>query len=104
MCDVRPVHVNVVVIAKLQEFLPVNWEPLSVMMEFGTPNRWIMSMKKVTACSTLRFVIRHASIHFENLSTATSRWVQPLGAYRKGPTISNPHTENGHVMGMVCRA
>jgi hypothetical protein len=45
------------------------------MMEFGTPNRWMMFMKKDTARSALRFVIGRASIHLENLSMATSRWV-----------------------------
>jgi hypothetical protein len=34
-----------------------------------------MLVKKDTACSALRFVIGRASIHLENLSTATSRWV-----------------------------
>jgi hypothetical protein len=27
-----------------------------------------------------------------------------LGAFHKGPTMSNPHTANDHVTGMVCRA
>jgi hypothetical protein len=26
------------------------------------------------------------------------------GAFRKGPTMSSPHTANGHATGMVCRA
>jgi hypothetical protein len=56
-----------------RNFLPVNWDPLSVMMEFGTPNRWMMSIKNDTACSALRFVIGRASIHLENLSTVTSK-------------------------------
>jgi hypothetical protein len=46
---------------------------LSVMMEFGTPNRWMMSVKNDTACSTLRFVIGCALTHLENLSMATNR-------------------------------
>jgi hypothetical protein len=58
---------------KSRNFLPVNWDPLSVMMEFGTPNRWMTSVKNDTACWALRFVIGRASIHLENLSTATSR-------------------------------
>jgi hypothetical protein len=39
----------------------------------------------------------------ENLSIATNRWVKPLGAFRKGPTMSIPHTAKGHVMGMACK-
>jgi hypothetical protein len=58
-----------------KNFLSVNWEPLSVIMEFDSPNRWMMSVKNVTTYSTLRFVIGRASIHLENFSTATSRRV-----------------------------
>jgi hypothetical protein len=32
-------------------------------------------VKNDTACSDLRLVIGRASIHLENLSTATSKWV-----------------------------
>jgi hypothetical protein len=49
-------------------------------MEFGTPNRWMMSVKKDTAYSAPRFVIGRASIHLENLSMATCRWLYPPGA------------------------
>jgi hypothetical protein len=35
---------------------------------------------------------------------ATSRCEKPLGAFCKGPTRSRPHTANGQVMGIVCRA
>jgi hypothetical protein len=69
MRDGCPVHADLVFVQKLLEF------PLSVMIEFGTPNRWMMSVKKDTACSARRFVIGHASIHLENLSTSTSKWV-----------------------------
>jgi hypothetical protein len=87
-----------------KNFLPVNWDLLSVMMEFGTPKRWTMSVKNVTACSALRFVMGRTSTHLENLLIATNKWVKPPGAFYKGPTMSNPHTANNHVMGMVCRA
>jgi hypothetical protein len=76
---------------------------LSVIMEFGTPNWWMMSVKNDTACSALRLVIGHASIHLENLSTTTNRWVYPPGVFRRGPTMSKLHTETDHVTGMVCR-
>jgi hypothetical protein len=56
-----------------RNFRLVNLDPLSVMMEFGTPNWWMMSMKNDTTCSTLRFMIGCASIHLENLSTVTNR-------------------------------
>jgi hypothetical protein len=60
-----------------------------------------MSVKNVTACSVLRFVMGRTSTHLENLSMTTSRWVKPSGAFRKGPMISSPHTVKGHVTGMV---
>jgi hypothetical protein len=46
-----------------------------MMMEFGTPNRWMMSVQNDTACSAMRLVIGRASIHLENLSMATNRWL-----------------------------
>ena len=54
---------------------PVNCVPLLVMMVFGTLNLWMISVKNSTACSNLIQVIRRASIHLENLSIATSKWV-----------------------------
>ena len=87
-----------------KNFLPVNWVPLSVMIEFGTPNLKMMSVKNRTACSDLILPMGRASIHMENLSTATSKWVKPPGAFCSGLTRSSPHTANDHVMGMVCRA
>jgi hypothetical protein len=77
------------------------WVPLSVMMEFGTPNLWTMSVKNDTAHSALRLVIGHASTHFENLSIVTNRCVKPLSTFCRGPMMSIPHMVNEHVMGMV---
>jgi hypothetical protein len=70
-----PVHPGVVILAEVQDFLPVNWVPLSVMMEFGTPKRWMMLVKNATACSDLMLFRAQTSIHLENLSMATSRCV-----------------------------
>jgi hypothetical protein len=53
----------------------VNRVPLSVMMEFGTPKRWMMLVKNATACSDLMLFKGRTSIHLENLSMATSRCV-----------------------------
>jgi hypothetical protein len=79
---------------KCRNFFPVNYVPLSVMMEFGTPNRWMMLVKNATACSDLMLVKGRTSIHLENLSMATSRCEKPPGAFCKGPTRSRPHTAN----------
>jgi hypothetical protein len=78
--------------------------PLSVMMELGTPKRWMMLVKNATACSDLMLFRGRTSIHLENLSIATSRCVKPSGAFCKGPMRSRPQTANGQVMGIVCRA
>jgi hypothetical protein len=88
---------------KSRNFFPVNYVPLSVMMEFGTPKRSMMFVKNATACSDLMLVKGQTSIHLENLSMATSRCEKPLGAFCK-PTRSRPHTTNDQVMGIVCRA
>jgi hypothetical protein len=45
-----------------------------------------------------------ASIHLENLSTATRRWVKPPSACRSSPTMWRCQTAKGHVMGMVWSA
>jgi hypothetical protein len=89
---------------KSRNFFPVNYVPLSVLMEFGTPKRWMMFVKNTTACSDLMLVKGRTSIHLENLSMATSRCEKPPGAFCKGPTRSRPHTANGQVMGIVYRA
>jgi hypothetical protein len=99
-----PVHTDVVVLAEVQELLASELGAISVMMEFGTPKRWMMLVKNATAYSDLMLVRGRTSIHLENLSMATSRCVKPPGAFCKGPTRSRPHTANGQVMGIVCRA
>jgi hypothetical protein len=70
-----PVHPDMMILAKIQEFFAVNWVPLSVMMEFGIPKRWMMLVKNATACSDLTLFRGQTSIHLENLLTATSRCV-----------------------------
>jgi hypothetical protein len=89
---------------KSRNFFPVNCVPLSVMMEFGTPKRWMMFVKNATACSDLTLVKGRTSIHLKNLSMATNRCEKPPGAFCKGPTRSRPHMANGQVIGIVCRA
>jgi hypothetical protein len=99
-----PVHTDVVVLAEVQKLFLVNCVPLSMMMEFETPKRWMILVKNATACSDLILVKGRTSIHLENSSMATSRCVKPPGAFCKGPTRSRPHTANGQVIGIVCRA
>jgi hypothetical protein len=82
----------------------VNRVPLSVMMEFGTPKRWMIFVKNVTACLDPMLVKGRTSIHLENLSMATSRCVKPPGAFYKGLTRSRPHRAIDQVIGIVWRA
>jgi hypothetical protein len=89
---------------KSRNFFPVNCVPLSVMMEFGIPKRWMIFVKNATACPDPMLVKGRTSIHLDNLSMATSRCVKPLGAFCKGPTRSRPHTANDQVIGIVYRA
>ena len=67
----------------------------------GHADLYTMSRKNLTASLESIVVRELASIHLVNLSIATSRWVNPPGAFLSGPTMSRPHTANGHVMGMV---
>jgi hypothetical protein len=81
----------------------VNCVPLLMMMEFGTPNRWMIFVKNATAWSDPMLVKGRTSIHLENLSMATSMCLKPPGAFYKGLTRSRPHTTNDQVMDIVCR-
>ena len=80
---------------KSNNFLKVNYVPLSVMMELGTQNRWIIFVKNIAACSDLIFMMGWTSIHLENLSIATSRWVKPSGTIYRCRTRSRPQTAKG---------
>jgi len=73
----------------------VNCVPLSVIIEFGTPNQWMISVKNSAACSALILVMGQTSIHLESLSIVTSKSVKPLGAFCSGPTRSRPQTAKG---------
>jgi hypothetical protein len=42
-----------------------------------------------------------ALIYLVNLLTMTSKWVEPPGAFLKGPKRSGAHTTKCHVIGMV---
>jgi hypothetical protein len=75
-----------------------------MMMQLGTPKRWTMAEKNSTACSDLMLVIGRASIHLENLSMATSKWVKPPVVLFRGPTKLSPQIANSHMMEIVCRA
>src|SRR3954469_1948542 len=78
--------------------------PLSVMMLLGTPYLHTISATNRTAVGPSIFLIGMASIHLVNLYMATSRCVMPPRAVLNGPTMSRPHTANGHAIGIVFNA
>src|SRR3954471_23175669 len=72
------------------------------MMLCGTPNLKMIDLMKLTVVRAVELVIGTASIHFVNLSTATSRCVQPpFEDFLSGPTMSSPHVANGQDNGIV---
>src|SRR4051812_39045165 len=72
------------------------------MMLWGTPNRKIIDLMKLTDVRAVELVIGIASIHLVNLSTATSRCVlPPFDDFLRGPTMSSPQVAKGQDNGMV---
>src|SRR3954471_20853924 len=78
--------------------------PLSVMKLLGMPYLHTMLAMNRTAVGPSNFLIGRASIHLVNLSMATRRCVMPPRAVLNGPTMSRPHTANGHAIGIVFNA
>jgi hypothetical protein len=95
---------DVVVVAEIQKIFTSELGAIIRDDVVGNPKVVDDVGKKSTTCSDLMLVIGRASIHLENLSMATSKWVKPPVILFKGPTRSSPQTANGQVMGMVCRA
>ena len=104
VCHSRPVHTYVEAIAERQEFLACElgavvgddrvWDP-EPEDDVGEEQNCLLGFDLADGSSL---------DPLGNLSTATSKWVKPPGAFFSGPTRSSQHTANGHVMGMVCRA
>jgi hypothetical protein len=80
----------------------VNWDPLSVMIRFGTPNLHMMDLMNFIADCLLILTTGVASDHLVNLSMATYRNLYTPTARGNGPTMSSPHTSKGHEGGIIC--
>src|SRR3954471_21427531 len=90
---------------KLWNLFAVMFVPLSVMMLWGTPNRKMIDLMKLTAVRAVELVIGTASIHLVNLSTASRRCVlPPFEDFLCGPTMSSPQVAKGQDSGMVLRS
>jgi len=88
---------------KSQNSYEVKFDPRSVMIVFGKPNLWSISLMNSTARSDDNFLIGLTSIHLVNLSTATRTCVKPPGAVGSGPIISRLQQAKGQDGGMVIR-
>jgi hypothetical protein len=72
----------------------VNCVPLSVMMEFGIPKRWMIFVKNATAYSDPMLVKGRTLIHLENLLMATNSCVKPPGCLLQGTNeVQTPHSK-----------
>src|ERR1043165_2378301 len=87
---------------KLWNSFVVKFVPLSVKMLWGTPNRKMIDLMKLTAIRVVELVIGTASIHLVNFSTATRRCgMPPFEDFLRGPTMSIPQVAKGQGSGMV---
>jgi hypothetical protein len=80
----------------------VNWDPLSVMIRFRTPNLHMMDLMNFIADCLLILTTGVASGHLMNLLMVTYRNQYPLTVRGNGPTMSSPHTSKGHEGGIIC--
>jgi hypothetical protein len=80
----------------------VNWDPLSVMIRFGTPNLHMMDLMNFTDDCLLILTTGVASGHLVNLSMVTYMNRYPLTAWGNGPTMSSPQTAKDHEGGIIC--
>src|SRR3954462_4161078 len=64
----------------------------------GRPNLTTRSRTNLRAVALSSFLMGLASIHLVNLSTATSRCVNPHGAVCNGPTMSAPRLQTAKLL------
>src|SRR4051812_15536629 len=72
------------------------------MMLWGTPNRKMIDLMKLTDVKAVELVIGTDSIHLVNLSTTTRRCVlPPFEDFLIGPAMSSPQVAKGRDSCMV---
>jgi hypothetical protein len=79
----------------LINFGPFNCVLLSVRTLLGMSNPYMMLCSNLTAASWVRFTIGTTSIHLVNVSILMNKYLKPLGAQGKMPTMSIPQTAKG---------
>jgi hypothetical protein len=90
-----PVHADVMVVTEIQDFFS---SELSVVVgndRVRDPEMKNDVLNEIYSLLGANFSQGFASIHLVNLSTLTSRWVKPSGAFLKGPIRSRPHMVKG---------
>jgi hypothetical protein len=79
----------------------VNYDLLSVMILFRTPNLKMIDLINLTTDCLLILTTGVAFGHFVILSMVTYRYQYLLMAMGKGPRMSSPHTASGHEGGII---
>jgi hypothetical protein len=82
--------------------LLVNWDPLSVMILFGTPTLQTMDSMNLTMDCLLILTKGVASDHLVNLSMVTYIYQNPPMALGNVPSMSIPHTTNDREGRIIC--
>jgi hypothetical protein len=79
----------------LMNFAPLNWVQLSIKTLLGMSNLYMILCRNLTAASWVIFTADMASIHLVKMSIPTNKYLNPLGALGRVPTMSIPQTTNG---------
>jgi hypothetical protein len=102
MCDGRPIHANVVFVAKFQELPADKLGPIVGDDGIRYPelvddvSKERHSLLRLEVCKWSRLDPFGELIHGDQQVS-----VAPRGTFLKGPTMSSPHTAEGHVTGII---
>jgi hypothetical protein len=83
--DCYPVYSDAIVITKVQELLPGELGAIIGDDRIWDPETEDYVLEKAHHLFGADFSHGPTTIHLVNLSTTTSRWVKPSGAFLKGP-------------------
>jgi hypothetical protein len=95
------VHIDVIVITEIQECFSCELSAVVDNDRVRDPEMKNDVSDEIYGLLGANFGQGLTSIHLANLSTMTSKWVKPLGAFLKGSRRSRPHTTKYQVMGIV---
>jgi hypothetical protein len=103
VCHGCPIHTDVEFVAELQEFPARELGP--VVGDDGVRRSKTMDgVSEERHCLLCPEIRNGAHLYPLGKFVDCDQQVgEAPGAFRKGPTMSSPHTAKGHFMGMVCR-